>query len=100
MAIILGTPHARHTGYLLNDNRASGHGKKEVDIYVCEHCQKILEVPMWKDDGGWCGRCQKPICGKCADRMLTEGCVPFLKKLEQALEADYRRSQYRKMLGV
>jgi hypothetical protein len=101
MSIIIGgTPHSRHAGYLMNDNRASGHGLKEADIYVCEHCQVIIEVPIWKEDGGWCGHCQHPICGKCADDMLRNGCVPFMKKLEQALEADYRRQQNRKILGT
>jgi hypothetical protein len=41
-----------------------------------------------------------PICGPCADRMQTRGCEPFIKQIEQALEAGYRRSQFRKLAGL
>lgn len=100
MAILIGTPHKKAAGYLCNDNRASGHGLKEDHIYVCEHCQKVLEAKDWKEDGGFCGRCMKPVCGPCADLMQTRGCEPYLKKIEQALELNARRAQFRRIAGV
>lgn len=74
------------SGYLLNDDRASGGTRTEADVLICEHCQCTLLGAKWRDDGGWCGRCGAPVCGRCADRMLTEGCTPFLAKVDQALD--------------
>lgn len=87
-------------GYLLNDNRAAGQGLKEDDIFSCAHCQALLEGKKYKEDGGWCGRCMEPLCGPCADKMLTEGCVPFKAKIDKILEEAYRRRQFSKIAGL
>lgn len=97
--IIIGTPHTSGSGYYSNDDRASGGRKAEADVKTCTHCQAVILMQKWKDDGGFCGRCHAPICGPCADRMLTKGCEPFIAQIEKALEADYRRGQFRKLAG-
>lgn len=77
-------------GYLMNDDRAAGGTKTEADILTCAHCQRLLIVASWKEDGGWCGRCGAPSCGTCADRMLVEGCTPFVKRVEERIKQKER----------
>jgi len=98
--IIIGTPHTHNAGYYKNDDTASGGRKSEADVQSCSHCQRVILMQQWKEDGGWCGRCMKPICGPCADRMQTRGCEPFIKQIEQALEANYRVQHLRKLAGL
>ena len=91
-------------GYLFNDNRASGGKLEEADVLSCNHCQKLLVGRNWRDDGGWCGSCGQPVCGPCADKILLPldqggGCVPFVKRVEQALDENYRRKQNERILG-
>lgn len=100
MGFIIGTPHTHNSGYYKNDDTASGGRKTEADIQTCSHCQAIIKMQDWKEDGGWCGRCMKPICGPCADRMLTRGCEPFTKQIEEAMNRDYHRRQFRKFAGL
>lgn len=90
-------------GYALIDNRAAGEGKEEFDVLTCPHCQAVINLQNWRRaDGqsGWCACCQAPICGRCATKMLTTGCVPFIRKIEQALQKDYRYNQFRKLAGL
>lgn len=101
--IVIGTPHTHNSGYYRSDESASGGQVVECDVQTCAHCQRILLMQesgeqakingrvSWKEDGGFCGRCMKPICGPCADRMLTRGCEPFIKQIEAAMESAYRR---------
>ena len=82
-------------GYLMNDNRASGGKLEEADVLTCTHCQKVLLNDDWKEDGGFCGQCMHPVCGKCADLMLVTGCTPFVKKIEKSLSwIDKHRDEY------
>jgi hypothetical protein len=90
----------RQTGYLYNDDRASGGKVTEADLTGCRHCEKIILIQDWKQEGGWCGRCGAPICLECANRMDTEGCVPFTKLIDAALEKQARDRAYRKALGL
>lgn len=87
-------------GYLLNDNRASGGKKEEDDVWTCAHCQKLVLGMKWKLEGGWCHRCMAPVCAGCSDKMLTEGCKPFLKEIEKSLEEAYRARQNARVLGI
>jgi hypothetical protein len=32
--------------------------------------------------------------------MLTEGCIPFIKKIEEIVAKDYRLTQFRKLAGL
>lgn len=58
-------------------------GKKtESDTFTCCHCNRVVLVPVKAsaaDCGGWCFRCAKPVCPRCAGR----DCTPFEKKLER-----------------
>lgn len=98
--IIVGTPHAKGAGYFVNDDTPSGGKKVEGDVRTCTHCQKILVMQHWKDDGGWCGRCGAPVCGPCADRMDTHGCEPFIAQIERAMKMQPRLHEFRKLAGL
>lgn len=86
------------SGYLLVDDRASGGRLVEADMLGCNHCQALLKKNEWREDGGHCGGCMQPVCGPCADKILTHGCEPFLRQLEAALERDYTRAQNARMM--
>lgn len=77
-------------GYVLNDNSASGGVKFETDTCSCSHCQKAMHVAKWKEHGGWCHRCAHAICWTCCERMLTYGCEPFKRKIDEAWETAMR----------
>jgi len=80
-------------GYMFNDNTVSGGKKEQQDVLCCTHCQKIILYQDWKKKGAYCRICVAPICLGCGEKMKTEGCVPFMKKIEKQLEANYRRQQ-------
>lgn len=96
----IGTPHTKGAGYYKNDDTPSGGKRAEADVQTCTHCQKLLLMQAWKDDGGWCGRCMAPICGPCADRMQLLGCEPFLKKIEAELDSLVKYKQHLKVAGL
>jgi hypothetical protein len=87
-------------GYLLSDDTASGGARVEADMLGCYHCQRLMRRKLWADDGGFCHCCDGPICGKCADGMLTRGCENYMRQLEGALEDQYRRDQNARVLGT
>jgi hypothetical protein len=93
-------------GYLMNDNRAAGEGMEECDVGLCPHCQKVIKLQEWRDIGtgmnGWCMKCMSPCCinGECGQHFKTHGCLPFLKKIEKLMSADYARAQFRKVAGL
>jgi hypothetical protein len=58
--IIIGTPHTKGAGYYKNDDTASGGKKSEADIRTCTHCQAVIKMQAWKEDGGFCGKCMGP----------------------------------------
>lgn len=88
MGIVIGTPHTKGAGYLLNDQNTSR--KHEADIRTCTHCQAVINMQQWKNDGAWCGKCCAPICGAnnpaCAAKTARQGCVPFFKQIERAMK--------------
>lgn len=88
-------------GYLLSDDRASGGKLQEADVLTCAHCQKLLLGDSWREDGGFCGRCCAPVCGRCADRMLTDGCTPFAKLIDRHVShVEHHRDEFVAMLGT
>lgn len=95
---MIGTPHTRGAGYFVNN--VASQRRQEADVRTCTHCQAVILMQSWKDDGGFCGRCMAPICGPCADRMLTHGCVPFIAQIERAVGVRYKLDQFRKMAGL
>lgn len=100
MTFIIGTPHTKNAGYLRNDDTPSGGKLHQADVQTCWHCQKVLDMQRHAADGAICRGCAKPICDPCALRALTDGCVPFTKLIEMAMEKAERRAQYRKLIGV
>jgi len=71
-----------------------------LDTFTCSHCNAIVivrpSVPL-EDLGGFCRLCMKNVCGPCADKGV---CRPFLKRIEREEEAEYRRRQNAKILGL
>jgi len=62
----------------------------EADTFTCWHCNRIVHVRARANPdefGSMCRNCMKMVCPTCADK----GCVPFLKKLEQAEKKDMIR---------
>jgi hypothetical protein len=53
---------------------------KEYDVFVCNHCQAIMDVKVKENDIDWCGRCNAPICSECHK---IGKCAPFEKVLEK-----------------
>lgn len=100
MAFIIGTPHTKGSGNLQANTGGHRNRKIEGDVKTCTHCQTVIIMQAWKEDGGWCGRCQAPICGPCADRMLTHGCEPFIAQIEKGLNKAYKLEQMRKVAGL
>jgi hypothetical protein len=100
MTFIIGTPHVDGAGYYRNDDTPSGGKKAEADIRTCKHCQAIIKLQEWKEDGGFCRRCDAPICNLCATRMLTFGCEPFLRELEKQASDQMRFIQFAKLAGL
>lgn len=88
-------------GYYYNDDRASGGKFSEDDTLACSHCSQGLLKTKWKEHGGLCFICSKPLCPKCAARAQQFGCEgPEVKKIEQAVDEAYRRQQNAKVLGI
>lgn len=100
MTFVIGTPHTHNAGYYRSDNRVSGGKLRQADIQTCWHCQAIVKLNEWKEDGGFCRGCMKPVCNLCADEMLVYGCVPFMKKLETAMNLGEKYRQYIKLAGL
>lgn len=98
MSIVIGTPHTHNAGYFCNN--IARINKDEADVQCCKHCERVILMQQWKDDGGFCGRCMAPICGPCADRMLTHGCEPAIKKIEAAFDMTIKLAQFRKLAGL
>jgi hypothetical protein len=70
---------------------------REVDTSTCNHCGSITEIPSRREMMNhveFCRGCGKLVCLKCAG----QGCVTQ-EMIADAIEAEYRRTQIRKMLG-
>jgi hypothetical protein len=94
----IGTPHTRNAGYFVDG--ADSSRKREADVQCCKHCERVILMQQWSDDGGFCSRCMAPVCGPCADRMLTFGCEPALKRIEAAFDMTVKLAQFRKLAGL
>ena len=90
----------RRLGVLVNDDRASGGQLTEADVTTCAHCQAIVRRDKWRFHGGWCGQCCAPVCFLCGERTKSEGCMPFLRLVDAALDRQYRRQQNARILGI
>lgn len=89
-------------GYLLTWGE-EGRNLLERDTVSCNHCQKVLAKATWRDDGGWCFSCGRPVCIECFGRLHgppgiqqklivngtpllinVSGCRPFKKHIDEA----------------
>lgn len=86
--MIIGTPYTKGAGYFLNDKELRT--RQEADVRTCTHCQGVIKMQEWKDQGAWCGKCFAPICDKCGERAAIHGCEPFMKKLEAFAKSQMR----------
>ena len=100
MTFIIGTPHTKNAGHLIAQSGGYRSVTEECDIRTCTHCQKVLKMNLWKEDGGWCSKCNAPICGPCADNMLLRGCEPWTKQIDQAFDQAVKLDQFRKLAGL
>ena len=105
MTFVIGTPYTHNAGY--SWTRYSCDTKVvEVDIQTCPHCQAVIKMQEWarvedgKMGGGYCSKCQKPVCGLCNKQMAIEGCTPFLAKLEREVDMTYKLQQILKDAGM
>lgn len=77
---------------------------KEVhtDCIVCLHCNNLFEIPDGMQPKYFCPSCKSTLCQSCYDEFTTgpDGCVPYMKKIEAAEEAQYRRTNFMKMAGI
>lgn len=100
MTFIIGTPHSHNSGHYINRDE---HGKaKEDDVQTCKHCQAVILMREWQQEGGWCAKCESPLCNNkvCMEETHRLGCVPFVKKLEQNFEAEHKLAQFIKSAGL
>jgi hypothetical protein len=87
-------------GYFLNDNTCSGGLRIEDDLINCRHCQRSMLRCDWVQEGGFCHRCDAPICSTCADPRLTGECKPIQQQIDEVLNARYHREQNARLLGI
>jgi hypothetical protein len=68
----------------------------EADTTRCRHCPRVLfihRVPdgvkgsVFASEGGFCMKCNGPLCGPCAKKLLTGVCESYKKKIDLALDA-------------
>jgi hypothetical protein len=105
MTFTIGTPFTRNAGYYYNWELR---GKSEADVQTCVHCQAVILMQQWnqidaktgKLAGGFCMRCNAPICEQCAPKMATEGCIPFIRKIEQQVDMVTKLDKYLKDAGL
>jgi hypothetical protein len=91
----------------MNDDRTSGGQKAEADIQTCPHCQAVIKLQEWKRvedgkmNGGFCMKCNEPMCGPCNHTMQTEGCHPLPRaRLDREFDATVKLKQYMKLAGL
>ena len=105
MTFVIGTPFSRGAGYSIN-NRDIAAARQEDDVQCCTHCQAVIRMRQWKKvenggmAGGFCMRCNAPVCGPCNTKMVTEGCMPFIEKLERSLDMTVKLRAYIKAAGL
>lgn len=98
MTFGIGTPHTKGAGYFINDKNLRT--RQEADVQTCSHCQAVLLMQQWKEDGAWCGKCMRPLCVRCGARAAIFGCEPFIKTIEQYAETQMRFERFRKDAGL
>lgn len=85
----------RPDGYVIATD-LSGAVVYEGETVQCCHCQRQVHVKPHQppgEVGGWCPRCDKFICGPCAD---LARCLPW----EAALERTESRDRFLRSAGM
>ena len=102
MTFVIGTPHTRGAGYVLNNQDLSAAKRQEADVRTCSHCQAIIKMQEWREDGAWCSKCSSPVCshGACAKKTEAMGCIPYVKYIETIIESEATKAQFRRMVGL
>jgi hypothetical protein len=103
MTFVIGTPHTRGAGYLLDNQNFSVSRRTEADIQTCPHCQAVINMQQWRDNGSWCSKCNAPTCAdgtECAKKTALVGCVPYFKFLETVVKTEYEKAQLRRLMGL
>jgi hypothetical protein len=102
MSFVIGTPHTHNAGYVRNDDRVSGGKLLEGDVQTCPHCEAVIIMQQWKLDGGWCAKCEAPLCNNpsCIAETAKLGCVPFVRKIEKFLGSQEKFATYLRMAGL
>lgn len=100
MTFFIGTPHSHNAGHYIN--REANGRTREDDVQTCKHCQAVVLMREWKQEGGWCAKCESPLCNNksCMEKTAKVGCVPFIQELEQSLEAHHKLAQIVKSAGL
>ncbi|MGH9463096.1 MAG: hypothetical protein ACRD1X_17945 [Vicinamibacteria bacterium] len=72
------------------------------DFIVCAHCNNMYDVPDGTTPQYFCPKCGTSLCKNCFDEFRTgpHGCIPYMKKIEAAEEAQYRRQRFMRMAGI
>jgi hypothetical protein len=71
-----------------------------TDTITCGHGNEICEIPPGTEPKWFCPICGGFLCEPCYGEYVQRGCVPYIKKVEEAEERFYRRRQFCKMVGV
>lgn len=100
-----------HEGYLFIDSRNgpiseevlrwaglpenAGRGIFETATYTCSHCQVVVYLnPKRNRERAWCKKCDHYICDACGALYgMNYECVPYRKRLDDALEAAAKQSE-------
>lgn len=100
MTFHIGTPFAKGAGYLVNNRDLRT--REESHIRTCSHCQAVIKLEEWKEDGGWCSRCNAPVCSEahCVAQTAKLGCIPFIKLIEAEGNARVKLAQHLKIAGL
>jgi hypothetical protein len=100
MTFFIGTPHTHNAGHFINRD-ANGRATED-DVQTCKHCQAVVLMREWKEEGGWCAKCESPLCNNpaCMEQTSKMGCVPFAKQVELYVEHSHKIEQLIRTAGL